>query len=161
MTETTEIDATPSSKRSKLPLLLGIVFLLLGAGGGFVAVSMGVLSIGTGSANDAPQTVHRDTEEAAFVALEPIIVSFQQGSGRSLLRFTAQLDVMPSAVSEVEKIKPRIVDILNGYLRALEIEDLEEPAALMKIRSQMLHRVKIVAGADLINDLLVMEFVLN
>ena len=90
-----------------------------------------------------------------------MLITLSNGSDRQLLRFTAQLDVNPSAVEEVEKIKPRIIDILNGYLRALEVEDLEAPAALIKIRSQMLHRVRIVAGENRVNDLLVMEFVLN
>jgi flagellar FliL protein len=56
---------------------------------------------------------------------------------------------------------PRIVDVLNTYLRALSLADMEERAALLRLRAQMLRRVQIVAGAGRINDLLVMEFVLN
>ncbi len=56
---------------------------------------------------------------------------------------------------------PRVVDVLNGYLRALEIQDIESAAALTRLRAQMLRRVQIVAGPGRINDLLIMEFVLN
>jgi len=77
------------------------------------------------------------------------------------LRFVGSLEVSPDAVGEVEILKPRITDILNGYLRALELEDFEEPAALLRIRSQLLHRVMIVAGEDRIRDLLIIEFVIN
>lgn len=164
MADIIETDGPPIGKKSKLPLILGIVLLVAGAAGGFLAVNSGMIggtATPTSSASTPDHIANRETEELAFVALDPIIVSFSSGSSRQLLRFTAQLEVKPSAVAEVEKIKPRIVDVLNGYLRALEIDDLEAPAALIKLRSQMLHRVKIVAGDDLINDLLVMEFVLN
>lgn len=164
MTETAEIDAPEAPKKSKLPLILGIVLLLAGGGGGFMLVKMGLIggkSTETETAEAAADEEPDQKVEVAFVALDPMIITISRGSTRQLLRFTAQLDVKPSAVEEVEKIKPRIVDILNGYLRALEIEDIEAPAALLKIRSQMLHRVKIVAGDENINDLLVMEFVLN
>jgi flagellar FliL protein len=167
MTDTTDadIDAPPPPKKSKLPLILGVVLLLAGAGGGFMAVKIGLIggktaTDGESHANEEQET-HEESVEVAFVALDPMVITISSGSNRQLLRFSAQLDVPPSAVEEVEKIKPRIVDILNGYLRALEVEDIEAPAALMKIRSQMLHRVKIVAGEDNVNDLLVMEFVLN
>ena len=56
---------------------------------------------------------------------------------------------------------PPIIDVLNGYLRALEVTDIEDPAALTRLRSQMLRRAQVVAGPERINDLLIMEFVLN
>jgi flagellar FliL protein len=62
---------------------------------------------------------------------------------------------------DVTAILPRVVDVLNSYLRALEISDLEDPAALTRLRAQMLRRVQIVAGPGQVNDLLVMEFVMN
>jgi flagellar FliL protein len=51
--------------------------------------------------------------------------------------------------------------VLNTYLRALSIADLEESTALVRLRAQMLRRVQIVTGEGRINDLLIMEFVLN
>jgi flagellar FliL protein len=62
---------------------------------------------------------------------------------------------------EVARQMPRIVDVLNTYLRALDLPDLEEPAALTRIRAQMLRRIRLVVGADRVNDLLVMEFIFN
>ena len=56
---------------------------------------------------------------------------------------------------------PRILDVLNGYLRAVETADLENPSALVKLRAQMLRRVQIVTGEGRVRDLLVTEFVLN
>ncbi len=164
MTDAAELEVPPPPKKSKLPLILGFVLLLAGAGGGFTLVKIGIIGGKTNEvAGDSTETsnIPPENEDVAFVPLDPMVITLSSGSDRQLLRFTAQLDVNPAAVEEVEKIKPRIIDILNGYLRALEVEDLEAPAALIKIRSQMLHRVRIVAGENRVNDLLVMEFVLN
>jgi flagellar FliL protein len=51
--------------------------------------------------------------------------------------------------------------VLNGYLRAVETSDLENPAALVRLKAQMLRRIQIVTGEGRVRDLLVSEFVLN
>ena len=165
MADVAEVDDQAQEKKSKLPVIVAVLTSLLGAAGGYLTVNMGLLG---SSETSKPQTKMQNrtapsslVQDLAFVQLDPIIISFSQGNERRLLRFVGNLEVVPYAAGEVEILKPRIVDILNGYLRALKIEDLEEPAALYKIRSQLLHRVRIVAGEDRINDLLIIEFVLN
>ena len=54
-----------------------------------------------------------------------------------------------------------ILDVLNGYLRAVEMRELEDPSALVRLRAQMLRRVQIVTGEGRVRDLLVTEFVIN
>lgn len=156
--------AAAPKKKSKVPLILGIVFAILGGAGGFFAVKMGL--IGGGTAHEAPmEEMHGDMltplPAVAFVALDPLVINMPNQSGHQLLRFTAQLEVPPEYLLEVEAIKPRIVDVLNGYLRAVEISDLEDPSVLLRLRAQMLRRVQVVTGEGRIRDLLIMEFVLN
>jgi flagellar FliL protein len=62
---------------------------------------------------------------------------------------------------EVTLLLPRIMDVLNGYLRAIDITQLEDPAALIRIRAHMLRRIQIVTGEGRVRDLLITEFVLN
>jgi len=62
---------------------------------------------------------------------------------------------------DVEHLIPRIVDIMNGYLNALETADFQSPAIIVRLRSQLLRRVQVVTGYERVNDLLIMEFVLN
>ena len=64
-------------------------------------------------------------------------------------------------VDVTEPEDPRVVDVLNSYLRALEPSDLEANSILVRLRAQMLRRIQIVTGAGRVNDLLIMEFVLN
>ncbi|MDA7827260.1 flagellar basal body-associated FliL family protein [Rhodobacteraceae bacterium] len=97
----------------------------------------------------------------AFVPIDPMTVSLEHGQKTHHLRFKAELDVPQGARNEVVAMMPRIVDVLNTFLRALSLEDIKHPSALTKIRSQMLRRVKIVLGDHRVNDILVMEFVVN
>ena len=156
--------ATAPKKQSKMPLILGVLFAVLGGAGGYFAVKMGL--IGNHAAAEAPaQEMHGDLlaplAPIAFVAFDPLIINMPAESGRQFLRFTAQLEVPPEHLAEVEAIKPRIIDVLNGYLRAVELTDLEDPTVLMRLRAQMLRRIQVVTGEGRVRDLLIMEFVLN
>jgi len=167
---------TPPPKRSKLPLILGLVLMLAGGAGGFLAIRSGMLGFGSGAENaghDAPADSHGTASAddhgaastvlptVAFVVLDPLVISLSERSSARHLRFGAVLDVPPQFAAEVEAIRPRIVDVLNGYLRAVEAADLEDPTALIRLRAQMLRRVQVVAGEGRVRDLLIQEFVLD
>lgn len=152
---------TPPAKRSKLPIIIGLVLAIAGAAGGFLAVSTGLLAGGQDAAASDEEMTLPPIAPTAFVALDPLIINLPDPSGRRFLRFAAQIEVAPEHQADVEAIKPRIVDVLNGYLRAVETSDFDDPAALTRLRAQMLRRVQVVAGGEYVRDLLIMEFVLN
>ncbi|WP_019955533.1 flagellar basal body-associated FliL family protein [Yoonia vestfoldensis] len=160
---TAAADPAPEPRKgSKKPLFIGLALALVGGGGGFFVVQSGLLAGGAGAEhtpNHAESTMA--PLDVAFVALDPLVISLPATNGRDHLRFSAQLEVPHAYVAEVEAIKPRIVDVLNGYLRAVALAELENPAALARMRSQMLRRVQVVAGDGRISDLLIMEFVLS
>lgn len=150
-------------KRSKKPLLIGLVLALLFGGGSFFAVYSGMI---------LKTEVHEEMEDTtseslpllpdvAFIPLQPIIINIGESGANRYLRFQAQLEVQRSAEKEITELLPRIVDVLNGYLRAVETAELEERTALIRMRAQMLRRVQVVTGEGRVRDLLIMEFVLN
>lgn len=148
-------------KSSKMPILIGVVLALVGGGGGFYAASSGLI---LNSESQSEATVAKEEESGpkmAFLDVEPLTISLPPSSPNQHLRFRANLEVPSSYSEEVTLILPRVVDVMNSYLRALAVEDLQEPSALMRLRSQLLRRIQVVAGPGRINDLLVMEFVLN
>lgn len=153
----------PPKKKSKLPLIMGFVLALVGGGGGFYAVYSGML-LGDESHAEADHTEDMvevaDMPDVTFVPIDPLVISLD-GSGSSHLRFRAQLEVRSAFKTEVEHLMPRVVDVLNGYLRAVDLKDLANNASLVRLRAQMLRRVQIVTGGDRVSDLLIMEFVLN
>ena len=155
-----EEDESPK-KKSKLPLLIGLVLALAGGGGGFYATWSGMI-LGPESAEHAEEEAYPDAvPDVAFVPVDPMVVSLNSASRSKHLKFRAELEVPVAFQPDVEKLLPRVIDVLNGYLRALEVADLEDPSALTRLRSQMLRRVQIVTGQGRVNDLLIMEFVLN
>lgn len=174
--DTPEAEETPK-KTSIMPLIIGVILAALGGGGGYFAVSAGLLPIGGnmpeselegGAAPHAEQDetaeIHEPNvkiEDIAYVPLDPLVVSLQDQSGARLLRFSAQLEVFAPYQDDVATLRPRMMDVLNSYLRAVEVTDLSDPLGLARIRAQMLRRVQIVTGMGRVRDLLIMEFVLN
>ena len=167
MTSITDAAAEAPVRKSKMPLILGLVLALFGAGGGFFVVNAGVIGGGEGAADSHGGTATSADDHGAaamtappvFIPLDPLVISLQ--GAQKYLKFTGQIEVDPAAQAEVTAILPRVVDVLNGYLRAVDTVELADPAALMRLRAQMLRRVQVVAGADRVRDLLIMEFVLN
>lgn len=161
MADAATVDTEIEPKSSKMPLILGLAFLLLGGGGGFYATWSGLI-LNSESTEEAVEEHKTDEAPAiAFVPIEPITVSLPQGNAQNHLRFRAELEVVSKHASEVEALLPRVIDVLNSYLRAIEPRDIQDPSALTRLRAQMLRRVQVVAGPGHINDLLIMEFVLN
>ncbi|QFT58379.1 Flagellar FliL protein [Sulfitobacter sp. THAF37] len=161
MSEPQEEPEAPPKKASKLPLLLGILLGLAGAGGGFYATWSGLILGTDPHENAAPEAQKAPSADVAYVAVEPLVVSLRGAGQNQHLKFRAHLETSPESQPEVEKLLPRVTDVLNSYLRALEVADIEDPAALTRLRAQMLRRVQVVTGQGHVNDLLIMEFVLN
>lgn len=151
-------EETPPAKRGRKGTLAGLAAGLALGGAAFAALYTGAVDPAALLASKGAGPAALDV---AFVPLDPIMVSLPPGASARHLRFVGQLEVEPALAGEVAAVTPRILDALNAYLRAVEPADLETPAALARLRAQMLRRVEIVAGEGRVRDLLVTEFVLN
>lgn len=149
----TDTQAESPKPKSAKGLLLGLLLALLGGGGGF-AFTSGLVDLPNGMDESYGASL-------VFVPVEPLTVSIGKPPVRRFLRFRAELEVEDAHVSEVRKMMPRVVDVLNTYLRSLSIADIENPSSLLTLRAQMRRRIDLVVGGDRVNDLLVMEFVVN
>ena len=147
-------------KRSKKPLLIGLVLALVLGGGGFYATFSGMI-LGGGEEHASEEHVPGPLMGVAFVPLETIVISLAPDSGSEHLRFTAQLEVVDSAATDVTTLTPRILDVINSYLRAIDTASIEDPQAMARLRAQMLRRIQVVTGEGRVRDLLITEFVLN
>ncbi len=155
-------DEAPKKKPRK-PLLIGLILALLLGAGGFYAVYSGMIL--APPSEQATAAEHGASAESlppvAFVPVEPLVISLGPRASSRHLRFRAQLEVSPEYQKDVELLLPRVLDVLNSYLRAVDLRDIEDPAALINLRAQMLRRIQLVTGEGRVRDLLVMEFVLN
>ena len=156
-----EVQEDGPQKKSKKALLIGLILALAGGGGGFYAVQSGMLF---GAHSEVVADSHGEEiamPDVAFVPVDPLIINLGSRAKNQYLRFRAQLEVEGKYEAEVTALLPRVLDVLNGYLRAVDVRELEEPNTLIRLRTQMLRRIQIVTGEGRVRDLLVMEFVLN
>ncbi len=165
MTAAADTPAPEGSKGSKLPLILGLVLAMAGAAGGFLVVRGGFLPLGGIGESHAGEPAPAEEPlptlgPMGFVPIPALVVNLPGDQDR-FLRFSGQLEVAPEHMDEVAALVPRVVDVLNGYLRAVEPREVQDPTALLRLRAQMLRRVQVVAGGNRVRDLLVMEFVVN
>ncbi|MBS0125742.1 flagellar basal body-associated FliL family protein [Thetidibacter halocola] len=167
MTDATVDDtATKAGKPSRLPLIIGLVLAIAGGGGGFYAVQSGLLGGASPHAEEAEHAAEDLPEtgplpDVAFVEVPPVTITLGQAMQAGHLRFRASLEVPKAHEQEVLAILPRVQDVMNTYLRALQTEDLQQAAALVRIRAQLLRRIKLVVGEGRVQDLLILDFVLN
>jgi flagellar FliL protein len=155
------VEAQPgATPRRKWPgLALGLCLAFAAGGGSFYAVRSGLFD--PRAFWDVQASAEASMADIAFIPIEPIVVTLPPGRSARLLRFSGHLEVLPEYASEITELMPRVRDVLNTYLRAVDVHDLEQPAALMRLRSQMLRRVQVVAGDGRVRDLLVIEFLLT
>jgi flagellar protein FliL len=161
MSDNAEANAEAPAKRSKMPLLLGLVLALVLGGGGFYAVFSGLIL--------APDTAHGGDDahdmaampDVAFVPIDSVIVALGTGADSRHLKFTAQVEVEAAHAADVTLLVPRIMDVFNSYLNAIDPLGLDDSAAIVRVRSQLLRRVQVVVGEGRVRDLLITEFVLN
>ncbi len=159
MATATDPDDIPRARMPRWLLIPGLLLALLGAAGGFYGIRL--LGPGHDMLAAAESAVAAPADAPAWVELEPLVVTLPRASGRQFLRFAATLEVAPDAASAVAALRPRIVDVMNSYLRAVEPADFENRMILADLRAQLPRRIQVVTGEGQVRDLLVIEFVLN
>ncbi|MEM8824130.1 MAG: flagellar basal body-associated FliL family protein [Pseudomonadota bacterium] len=154
--ENTDVE---TKKGPGLKLWLAVIGLAVAlGGGGFYATYSGLL-LPSATPEEADQ-VMANIDPVRFVELDPLQISVGGDGSVQKLRFRAYLQVGASGPDPVEAVEPRILDIFATYLRALPTAVLEDPTALMRIRSQLLRRVQLLTGPDAVEDLLIIDFVI-
>lgn len=175
MTDVATSEETEQPKKGKKGLLLGILgALMLGSAAFFVTFSGYFPNTGDESDSEsqgAPienangtslSDQSNGTENGVtFIALDQLTISLGKFASSRHLRFQAYLEVDPAVAEGVKHLSPRILDVLNTYLRAIAESELEDPASMNRLRAQMLRRVQVVVGEENVRDLLITEFVLN
>ncbi len=150
-----------------IPFLIGVILAVVGGGGGFWATTSGPLASAPAGEDLADESQGIEDGPAgapvdvAFVELETLVITLGAEQSNRNLIFTAALEVRPEHVEEVTLLTPRILDVLNSYLRVIAVSELSEPTSLARLRAQMLRRIQVVTGSGRVHDLLVTQFLVN
>ncbi|GMG83647.1 flagellar basal body-associated FliL family protein [Paralimibaculum aggregatum] len=156
-------------------LLIALPVAVLLGGGAFYGVYAGLVPLPFGQpppegpAAAAGEAAGPDPIEAelvagalpAFVPLEPMVISLAPEAAARHLKLSVQIEADPALADAVSQLRPRIADVLNTFMRAVEPAMLERPRSMARLRAQMLRRVQLVAPPGAVRDVLIQEFVLN
>lgn len=126
-------------------------------GGAFYAVYAGLVL----APAETPEIVEEKSADFNFVPIEVITISLPPQSGARLLRVAGQIEVADTSHPEMMRMQPRFIDLINTYLHAVDIDDLRQPAALIRLRAQILRRLQMIAGEGHVRDFLITEFILD
>ncbi len=147
-------------KKSKLGLILIFVGILLAGGGGFAVSSMGLISADL-FGKEKKEVKLPNIDNTIFIKLPPIIIPLGENANAKHLRAVFSVETIPSYQERIDKLQPRLMDMLNTYLRAVEEKELTNPERFQNLQAQMLRRARLVAGENAIKNLLVQEFILQ
>ncbi len=162
-------------KKSK-GMLFGLIGAVVLGGGAFYGVFSGMIPLPIGEAPPPPAEHASDganhaakedhgTEyselSSSFIPMREMIISLGPNSNAKHLKLVISVEVDSEADQQVTALAPRIRDVLNTFLRAVDEREFEVPRAMTRLRGQMLRRVQLVTPPGSVRDLLIQDFVLN
>jgi flagellar FliL protein len=161
-------------KKKSKGLLFGLIGAVALGGGAFFGVYSGMIPLPFGDKPEEAESeeyadkgekdeaaYHSGGGPVAFVPLDPIIVSLGPTAKSKHLKVSVSIEVNPESEEQVTMLTPRVIDVLNTFLRAVDEREFEVPRAMMRLRAQMLRRVQLVTPQGAVRDLLIQEFILN
>ncbi len=159
--DTTEKDAVAPKKGMGKMGWIATGVLALGLGGGAFYVTFSGLLGGEAPVEQAEHARPDHAEDPPqFIELDPMMISVGSAGSIRQLRFRAFLQIADGH-DDVASLQPRILDVFSTYLRAVSVERLEDPTALLNLRAQLLRRVQLLAGTGAVEDLLIVDFVIT
>lgn len=90
------------------------------------------------------------------LAMEPMTIT--AGTRGQTLRLGIAIEVWEN---DPEIDSARLRDAFTTYLRALDPAQLADPSFHMRMKRALLHRARVVAGPDVIADVLITDFLLT
>lgn len=97
--------------------------------------------------------------DMATVPLDQMTVSI--GQNKQVLRIGITLEAPYSSVDYISPDDPRLRDAFMGYLRAIEVSQLQDAAFMAQLRAQLLRRAKLVLGPENVYGVLITDFLVR
>ena len=134
---------------------LGLGILLLGGGSYFVATYFGMF--GGAAEEDGVAT------PAAYYDLPEMVVNLSSIDKRAqYLKIKIALEAQDrKALSALDPVMPRILDMFQIYLRELRSSDLEGSAGVFRLKEELLRRVNLAIYPSKIDRILFKEIIIQ
>ena len=127
-------------------MILLLALVLLG-GGGVAAYMTGVLGM-LGMDEEQDETAKAEAPPpppplTLFYDLPTMVTNLSGERGRPrFLKFTVSLELTDlSAIAQLRRLEPRVIDLLQVYFRELRIDDLRNSRGIPILRHELLVRI--------------------
>lgn len=101
------------------------------------------------------------TSNYVYVEIPEVIITIGSEPADRFLKMNLSIISTKNGAKSVEEQTPVLIDTFNMYLRAIELEDLEDPRFYTKLREQLTYRSELVLGASTSKGVLITEFLLR
>jgi flagellar FliL protein len=162
-----EIEELDVSKKSKLPMILGVVSaLLLGGAGGFGAATL----TGSGDQVEASGEVAVDPEsgepmepvdERSILDLGQFTVNLRGAGGGRVLRMEVQVEASASFEESILARKPELRDSVLSLASDYAYADLEGVDGKTRLRDEMLGRINGLLAPERVERIYFTAFVVQ
>lgn len=98
-------------------------------------------------------------KDLGVLELAEIIVSIR--NEKQILRIGIALEAPRDMLLEIDPNDPRLRDAFMGYLRAIDVEQLQDAAFMAQLRAHLLHRAKLVLNTDSVHSILITDFLVR
>ncbi|HXL98930.1 MAG TPA: flagellar basal body-associated FliL family protein [Rhizomicrobium sp.] len=140
----------------------GALVLLLGSGAGlyfFVFSGHGAQNKVAAAAAPVPIV----PPQVAFYDVPDIVVNIQNADATpAYLKLSVALEIATAdEKAGLQALMPRIVDQFQSYLRELRVDDLHGSAGVLRLKEELLRRVKVSAAPYPVRDVLLKEMIVQ
>ncbi len=161
------------SKGKKGIILLLLLVLLIGAGAGLYFTGMldsfinkeetEVAEVVEGEEAKPASTSKKEPLEVLYYELPEIMVNLSPGSATpSFAKMDITIEVeSQEVVTKLEAVKPKIMDVINTYVRELRPGDLKGSAGIQRLREEVMMRINKTIDPHEISNVLFTEILIQ
>lgn len=100
-------------------------------------------------------------EDQIYVELDEILITIGSEPASRYLKLNLAIATYEGSESKIKKAQPILADAFNGYLRSIELQQLEDPTFYPYLREQLSRRAELVLGAAVADGVLITDFLLR
>jgi len=161
------VEEPPKKSSAGLIIVLGIVAVVLGAGGYFGYtrfLQKDAAEGGQGGQQSASASEKREKDRSIVYPIEPFIVNLldQTGLGKRYLKITIELELLGEESGEVaDAHKTRLKDTILLLLSGLAFNEINTIEGKLDLKQSLLSRINQVLGTGIVRRIYFTEFVVQ
>jgi len=153
----------PKKKLSGKKLIIILIPILLLFAGGGAAYFLGFIGPKEEHHDEAAEKPPEPPPPSMIYAMPDILVNLNTppAARGAFIKLTSTVEIVEADVTPFEEALPRVIDTLITYMRELRPDDLRGSAGLIRLREELLARIKISAAPARVNDVLFREILVQ